>query len=590
MDYGELSTARSRFWGLVAVAVLAMTWMALSAVPAHAASASIAVSADPTEEKNVVFTISGQAEANRSLWVAVFPNANHDCSYTSAWKMAYDAPMRTVVLNGDALSTGPYERTANFVPPGTGGYLVCAIVSQDLYSTPVVRSNQTFEARQPTATSSIAVSADPTEEKPVTVTLSGQTEVDRSLWVVAFPNTYADYCESDDIDDLVYRSRGGTILLNQDPIGAGSFRRTATFTPPSAGSYRICAFVSEDRYSVPNAKGAKIFSARAPKATSRIEVSAGSVVGRPATATITGQTEVDRHLWVVAFPYATSSCESSNARTLVNASEGTDLIVDDEVTAGSYRRTVALTPTRPGTQRICAYVAEDEYSVPNVISSADFEARRTRAIISIAPEGSLQHLAEGAFLAKGFTEASGELLGYINYEADACDAGPDPDTIGTGYRVNAGAFTWRTSVVLRTAGSILLCAYVVDSQGEVIGATSAKASVERDPTFMPKLLSPNGKVGHGVWPSLKWKTGPGRDSLEFFFKKPKSANSRGFEAKRRAVKFFGGEALGFRRVTFKRSYIWDRGRIWWRVVREDPESGYSEVSRPRYFINAPSRR
>src|SRR3954451_6582485 len=72
---------------------------------------------------------------------------------------------------------------------------------------------------------SISFSADPTEDEPVTVTVSGTSEANRTL--------YVDRQDQSTPCGSTAGSNFGSSLgsLNGDPLSAGSFTRTYSFTP-----------------------------------------------------------------------------------------------------------------------------------------------------------------------------------------------------------------------------------------------------------------------------------------------------------------------------------------------------------------------
>src|SRR4051794_37250374 len=92
--------------------------------------------------------------------------------------------------------------------------------------------------------SSITASADPTEEIPVTVTVSGSTETARTLYVFYKQGTGAcantAYNEDVTATELSGTSSG---YVDGDAVATGSFSKNYSFTPANSGSYRICAYL-----------------------------------------------------------------------------------------------------------------------------------------------------------------------------------------------------------------------------------------------------------------------------------------------------------------------------------------------------------
>jgi hypothetical protein len=88
------------------------------------------------------------------------------------------------------------------------------------------------------ATSSVRFSADPTEDKPVTVTVSGSTETARSLFVKITANGTC--ASTPDATPATWLSS-----VYGDYISAGSYSRTYSYTPTAPGTYRVCTWVDQ---------------------------------------------------------------------------------------------------------------------------------------------------------------------------------------------------------------------------------------------------------------------------------------------------------------------------------------------------------
>src|SRR3954465_1955218 len=93
--------------------------------------------------------------------------------------------------------------------------------------------------------SSIAFSADPTEDEPVTVTVSGTSEAGRRLFLLRQPSSYP--CGSTPYGDI-----GTFVTPSTGDAVSASFSKSYSFTPSAAGAYIICAYVGVDAYSVPS--------------------------------------------------------------------------------------------------------------------------------------------------------------------------------------------------------------------------------------------------------------------------------------------------------------------------------------------------
>lgn len=267
----------------LAVATTLVTLLTLSAM-SMAATVTASVSADPTEEKLATITISGTTEVQRSLFVYVGQTANACPSLASSAGYPFSAVSSTF---GDTVPAGSFSRSYDYTPADSGTYRICAYVSQYSSDTANARLTQDFVVRVPTATVSATVSPDPTEEKLSTITVSGTTEVQRSLFVYVAQTTNA--CPS-----LAARaSYPFTAVGSQygEPIAAGAFRKTYDYTPADSGAYRVCTYVSQTSSDTPNAKAAQDFEARPPVASLTVTVSAPTfTTGQSVTATVRANT------------------------------------------------------------------------------------------------------------------------------------------------------------------------------------------------------------------------------------------------------------------------------------------------------------
>lgn len=433
-------------------------------------------------------------------------------------------------------------------------------------------------------TASVKVSSDPTEDKPVTVTISGQLDADRYLWVDAYPEA-THRCGSANASEMTEGYAGEESLVNYEWVAAGSFQRTVSFTPPDAGPYRICAFVANGFWDTPTVKATRSFTVRAPRATSVIEVSQDPVAEKPVTLTVSGQTEIDRYLWVVAYPEAEQECDFYRPTDGISGGwAGENLMKFESIDAGNYLRTVTFTPRDPGEYRVCSFVADSSFRGVVARTNRTFQVRGARSEIRITLTGTFRHQAKSYFQLEGATEKSGQIMAYIYPDDRRCPARPGFGSSGDwgSAPVGVGAIAQEWRVFPRAPGINRICAYIREGRyGRAMANASATVAVKRNPLFRPKLITPNGTVGSRP-PILKWKVGHGHDNFQLFASRP----NRGTEPiglQRRWVGVHGAKKMG------RASKLWFKiplaaGRYWWWIYREDTSSGYREYSRPRSFV------
>ena len=168
-------------------------------------------------------------------------------------------------MDGDAIPTGDFSRQYTFTPASSGSYRICTYVAEGITITPNATSSTVINVRTPSASfQPLGVSTDPTEEEPVTITVSGATEANRTLYVLVMDSGYT--CSS-----LAYGNYTATELsgsspssMDGDAIPAGNFSRQYTFKAGGASSYRVCAYVAEGITNTPNGKGEGLASQETP--------------------------------------------------------------------------------------------------------------------------------------------------------------------------------------------------------------------------------------------------------------------------------------------------------------------------------------
>ena len=142
----------------------------------------------------------------------------------------------------------------------------------------------------------ISFSADPTEDEPISVTVTGTTEANRTLF--ASVRSGATTCAAVAIDDwstiggFAQRLSGTQTGDSGDAIAAGSFSKTYQFTPTTPGPYRVCAYVARTSYTNPLSVQRNPVDVRPPSASAAISgVISPYLTGQTATLIATGVVE-----------------------------------------------------------------------------------------------------------------------------------------------------------------------------------------------------------------------------------------------------------------------------------------------------------
>jgi hypothetical protein len=170
---------------------------------------------------------------------------------------------------------------------------------------------------------------------------------------------------------------------NGTPLTAGSFTETYSYTPTSATTYALCAYLVW--YNGPNASATGSFTAAAPYGSLAFSVSSNPIATLPATITVSGSSQIARDLYAyAAAPGSTCSDEPSSSG---GDTEGvTALATGAPIAAGSFSQTYSYTPAGVGTYTLCAYLGDDSVAgSPEAEATDSFTASSGAAT---APPGS----------------------------------------------------------------------------------------------------------------------------------------------------------------------------------------------------------
>jgi hypothetical protein len=455
-QWWALSIRGARNVPLRCIAVLAATalWL-LGAQVATAAAATLAVSpaADPVEDTSVSIAISGDALANRYVYIDVAPG---DTSCASTALANYGTRIGTYSTG----SGGSFSHSPTYTPTSSGTYTVCGYVAESMYATPDATKRVTFAVRRPTATLSLSPSADAVEETGMSVEVRGTTEGPaRSVYVdVAAGDTSCASTESAN-----YGTRIGTYST---PSGGGTFGpHAATYTPSAPGTYTVCGYVAESMYATPDATKRVTFAVRRPTATLSLSPSADAVEETGMSVEVRGTTEGPARSVYVDVAAGDTSCastESANYGTRI----GTYSTPSGGGTFGPHAAT--YTPSAPGTYTVCGYVAESMYATPDATKRVTFAVRRPTATLSLSPSNPSGAGAAITVDVAGTTEGPARSVFVDVTSGDTSCASTESANYGTRigtYSTAAGgdSFSRAATYTPSSYGIYTVCGYVAES-------------------------------------------------------------------------------------------------------------------------------
>jgi hypothetical protein len=224
-----------------AAALLTSSLLATSLAQAQ----SIAVSHSPEppiEDSQMVVHAAWTATGAETVTVMVVRGAQ--CA-------AQPDENQAVYFTESVLASTGSEAGYTFTPEEAGTYYLCGYLGESK-SAPTDTSFESFNVAMPSGSVSVEATPHETQNTPVTVTVSGQTEQSRHLYVAV--EHFG--CELPNSEDAV--------LANGEQLPPGSFDRTYSYTPNTTQQYVVCAFLAGNLPDTINAEGSASFSNIAP--------------------------------------------------------------------------------------------------------------------------------------------------------------------------------------------------------------------------------------------------------------------------------------------------------------------------------------
>jgi hypothetical protein len=204
---------------------------ALALAPAAAAEAgsiSLAVSADPAEDRAITVTASGTADTGAWVYALIRHAGGAPCGTTPA------TDVRGTETHDTTVSSGAYSLARTYTPEDPRRYLLCGWITQG--GTVQARVSREIDVRSNAASVAFAAPATAVPDTPVVITVNGATEVRRWLYATVKPAGGAG-CGSATSTDT-----GGSEVVDVMVEGAYSEPRSRSFDP---GTYLLCAWVEE---------------------------------------------------------------------------------------------------------------------------------------------------------------------------------------------------------------------------------------------------------------------------------------------------------------------------------------------------------
>jgi hypothetical protein len=208
-----------------------------------AASAAIEIKGQLTQDIPMKIKVAGTTEVARHLYVLV--NTSGGCGATPEYDFG------SSLASGTSISAGAWSGEYSYTPSSIQSYTVCAYVDENEFATPDASATTSFTAGTPAASVSISVSPSSSENGPVSIKVSGTTEVARKLYVLV---NSSGSCGATPEYDF------GTSLASGTSITPSAYSGEYSYTPTSTATYTVCGYVDENEFATPDAAGSATFS------------------------------------------------------------------------------------------------------------------------------------------------------------------------------------------------------------------------------------------------------------------------------------------------------------------------------------------
>ena len=188
----------------------------------------------------------------------------------------------------------------------------------------------------------------PVATAATTITASGYAEATESLFVsVESPGlAFEGSCSTDPVLTGVQLAS-----YSGEPVSAGSFAKTFSFTPGEAGTYRICAYLDKESYE----SGGPTYSGEFQVAAATGDLSLKLSTATPnANQAVTVSASGDANVAVrLVVGIASSECTAGAFAPIVTAFSTAE---GNPVGPGAFSMNYSYTPSSPGTHTVCGFL------------------------------------------------------------------------------------------------------------------------------------------------------------------------------------------------------------------------------------------
>jgi hypothetical protein len=235
--------------------------LAGTSVANAAETLSVSAGPDPTQNKPLTITAQGTADGAHALYMYV-DTSTSGCSTNPSGESSRYTATSLSNYGGDPIAAGSYTKAYSYTPAYAATYTLCGYLDTASSDPPDVSATAAFTSRMPTASVVISHGADPTQNKPVSISVTGSTEVSRNLYV--YMDTSTSGCSTNPSGESSRYTATSLSNYGGDPIAAGSYTKAYSYTPAYAATYTLCGYVDDASANTPDAAGTDNFAIAGP--------------------------------------------------------------------------------------------------------------------------------------------------------------------------------------------------------------------------------------------------------------------------------------------------------------------------------------
>jgi hypothetical protein len=346
--------------------------------------ALVVVFGDYTDDAPVDFTVAYTASPSTGLYMYA-EKGKVTCASTAALEAARpnakDAFMVPTAMHrvqaAPAVPFGTAITSSSFRPSDHGDYTACVYLADSPSSQTRKLTSQFFTVRAASASISVTQSADPTAGRTTSLGFDASADISGRLFY-AFVNPSGVDCRATPAAEagtsgvVSLTPAGGMQMPTVTPPTRSTLHLDASYTPPAAGDYNVCAYVAAGPSGQVDGFKDAVISARALRFPLALTVTPTVAAnGQAVNVHLTASAEAPRTLFSYEHPNAGVPCAPTAGQESARAASGGQALYDPLLITSSVdtARPISIGP-EPNGYRFCAYLASSADAVPDATATA----------------------------------------------------------------------------------------------------------------------------------------------------------------------------------------------------------------------------